>query len=565
MVNALANDQISMGNVSLSRAWREMGRAVAPSNETRTWLVRSSIEEIEARIHQEIDISQGFIEDPNGLLFSEFKYIADSLDYLLQNDDANKLCSRVNASDISCSDSMEKLKVLERAVSIHDTIFRTKNLATIGVRSGLKVECVDSFWAEGHAIYTFYDQGALFSIILGGHGKRLLGCIVFGQSQYCTIVGPKYAEKSKTGARLFAYLIKRAALYPVEFEQVASSSNAPSFDEKRITLLIAGYGNFAHTMWNSYCGVERLVQEYPDTINHIDVAYSMGVQNFGSIHEVFPELSSIRYEKAKSNHGLDFKPYDKSSIISFPGSYLLTKSMIARIANLSDHNEENTFCEQFSQTKPFPVIWLGLRYADRTWVNQEEGCVSLIREISKCYPNAIYVFDGFTINSDQKIENPKWAPLVAALRGAVDRIRENVGDELRSKVFDIIGASHLDAFCLAKYVDFYIAPLGTAHHKVGWFSNADGIVIAPDSWSDQSPTTLPGIWQGQGIRVPELAVGPTVNTPFGLELRQPRALAENFTLDPAPLVLSCLTALSARGGEFKDGRLLGSESGVLEQ
>jgi hypothetical protein len=139
---------------------------------------------------------------------------------------------------------------------------------------------------------------------------------------------------------------------------------------------------------------------------------------------------------------------------------------------------------------------------------------------------------------------PDWAEVLARLKALAAAIAARA--DRPGQVLDLMGQPITEVIRWAPEVDFHLTPLGTAHHKVAWFSRAPGLIYAPESWAGTAPHLLPGIWQADEVPEPVLALGRIEAAAEGVRVREPRPMAENFTLDPDRLAETTLAALRAR-------------------
>lgn len=139
--------------------------------------------------------------------------------------------------------------------------------------------------------------------------------------------------------------------------------------------------------------------------------------------------------------------------------------------NITLQKKLKTFFAQKNKCFLFTV-----RNSHRKLINQVGFIVTCIRELNILYPNSIFLIDGSTKLIDTNLTES--SSLIQKERETYLQICERLESvNLKHiKTYSLI-FEPIDTFIqYAQYVDFYISHVGTLQHKLGYFSNANGVV-----------------------------------------------------------------------------------------
>lgn len=125
-----------------------------------------------------------------------------------------------------------------------------------------------------------------------------------------------------------------------------------------------------------------------------------------------------------------------------------------------------------TSTRAFNKCFLfTIRTTKRLLINQEEFIVNSIQMLEEMYPGSTYYIDGYTKLHNSWVDEDH--PHVRKERKIFIDIQKKLPHiNLKSLIFiDLI--TYINR---VRYVDFYISHIGTLQHKIGYFSEARGLI-----------------------------------------------------------------------------------------
>jgi hypothetical protein len=148
-----------------------------------------------------------------------------------------------------------------------------------------------------------------------------------------------------------------------------------------------------------------------------------------------------------------------------------------------------------------PVIWLSVRLDARTPDNQDEFLISLVSRVSRDYPEAAFILDGFSYPDDfgsaiyqQEATDGVLPPIPDGTGDAggylssammsreedisayVCKLQASLNSLLPNTVVNTSGMRLANAVYLAHLATYYVCHAGTLQHKIAWIYNIRGIV-----------------------------------------------------------------------------------------
>ncbi len=395
------------------------------------------------------------------------------------------------------------------------------------------------------------DEGNVFFVTAEGHARQIGNIylpdidVIISFSDRTLEGEPDIVEArlAKDRCSIASLVIMRAAR-----SYKAHNANLKDIRHRRglVTLLIPNQDNFAHLLWNTLAGIERFI--LLDLIQYVHETAGDAILSLGDIRDLFPELKPKPIRDKKLGFSdcifLGEGPHSKHVLI-MPGSSFApsrTRRRVLHVAQASILHDPAPIESRCGR----PLIWIGIRANDRMWIDQERGVADYMNRLWSLYPSAEFLLEGFTTVSNAKGVkdiSPVWQAVTEELERVAGEIilRSDRPNQVRS----MIGWRLLDVIAIAPKVDLHVTPLGTAHHKVAWFSDVPGVLYAPESWSVMPLELIPGIWQADKQPRPTFLTGKIIHRQ-GISVRAPRTFAENFSLDVDNLFKISLELLSSR-------------------
>ncbi len=259
-------------------------------------------------------------------------------------------------------------------------------------------------------------------------------------------------------------------------------------------VILTGDTNFAHHAWNQLGAIEALARLRPaDQPVEIFTTFTP----LGPIAELFPELADWPIKSL---------PPTIPDALNVPGRVIVnlgglrvtdsTRRRVLRVAQ----NRASEFARsaRLSLASRRPVIWISIRTRNRTPINQRAFVMALCRSIFSTYPAAAVILDGHSTPVDRDTnyhyDRNDIDETISRDRQEIDDIVDALATEFclndDQLILKAVGLTILDSILLAHHADFYICHHGTVQHKIGWMTDAAGVVHS-------NPRTLainPGPW-----------------------------------------------------------------------
>ena len=351
--------------------------------------------------------------------------------------------------------------------------------------SGKTIREIDSVKLFGKTVYTFFDK-EIFFLICDFMGSDIVGFYFPARSLAISLSDRPQASLSTDGlVSLRTQMLRRICSDPEAFK---SAVRAPdNFAPKKVMVQIEKTENFAHHLWNFYSSLDAIVRlGLHDKVSRISFS---GTEFFGPLTEIFPEISKIGVERPKRSHISGPAPFSPDEVLVSAGSMVILRSLPKRIFDAMRRMPSTGHI--VPDKEGFPVVWIGLRLGDKSWVDQSSEVPKLISVIQTLFPNATFLLDGFSLPVGSSEIHPSWSDFAARLSKVAQAIIECAPSGAR--VVNMLGNTMRESVLWAERVDVYLAPFGTTQHKVGWFSHANGVVYAPPALAAHGPDS-PGGW-----------------------------------------------------------------------
>ncbi len=367
----------------------------------------------------------------------------------------------------------------------------------------------DAVLVQGRAVYSF-GRTELTWFIAAGEGFGASYLALPGRGALFDLgsnLGRHHVGAERL-SNLYGHLLRRVARLHERFAE-AITRPVGLGAQRAVVLQVSAPENFAHHVWNLYPGLERIVAL--GLAGRVTEIRTAGTQFFGPLAELFPELDGGRVVEEERRSIRDPYPFSRDHLVIAPGGYFIGRALVERIRDRMGGLPAVPGLEPpagLDERRPYPVVWIGLRVRSRAWVDQEHEIPRLVDALLDRYPDGLVVLDGYTYPVANDLVSARWqksidelTAVAAAIRGAVSR---------PERVIDLVGSTMREAVLWAEVTDVYVAPNGTSQHKVGWFSDAPGIVYAPPSLAATSPLERPGAREAEGRPIPVTVFGEPV-------------------------------------------------------
>jgi hypothetical protein len=434
-------------------------------------------------------------------------------------------------------EARERVAAAEGGCGWIDRTLADGRLVVADPLDGREIAACDGIVAYGRGLYLFRGVEPFF-LLTGDYWNAPQGFYLPRRNLILSFGGERrlVLQPDRLSNILRAYLVRRAV-------PRAAERTEPGF-----TLFLPPTDNFAHQLWNFQTGIERAVRL--GGLGRVAAVRFTGTEFFGPLAEIFPELGTIPVERPKRDHVVDPAPHDPTRLPLPSAGFFIPRSLTDRILGVMRRRPRGrpdaVEPADLPRGPDAPVVWLGLRTRGRAWVGQEEGFAAIMRHVAARAPGAVFLLDGFSYPVGIDECTAGWADAIALLRQVAERIRAASPDPAR--VVNMVGNTLRESVLWAAETDAYLTPYGSTQHKVGWFTDAPGLVYAPPAieprqvnrsagWTAAEISTVPTLVYGRPVAGHDDGVGPA---------REARASTVNLELDAADLATRLWALLEAR-------------------
>ena len=258
-------------------------------------------------------------------------------------------------------------------------------------------------------------------------------------------------------------------------------------------VILSGDGNFAHMAWNQLPCLDwlsrgpALAKRFPILVTH---------EPLGPISELLPDLRSWNIQSLPID---TVRTLNTRNLLIVPtGSTVVTADVSSAIQNFSLLKCKPGVARQIERLRSnrFPTIWFSVRghQRSRTLRNQIEYITSCCNALAEAFDRKLnFVFDSFSPPSDPLLEKrydiaeikryvDEEKRIIFWIIASLDRQYTTSGPGF---IFSNVGLDVLSSIAVAAAAHFYVCGAGTIQHKIGWFSNATGLIHAPKALLSQ--------------------------------------------------------------------------------
>lgn len=423
---------------------------------------------------------------------------------------------------------------------------RERRLLLRDLLTGAECAPFDAVVSFGKVVYSFGD-GELAMLLCLGAGHRAAYVFLPGRGLLLDL-GAKFARPILPPHRIASLskdLLHRVVTERARYADAVATRPDPRA-ERTVVLQMTIPENFAHHIWNFHPGVERLIDH--GVAGNVAEVRTAGTRFFGSFQELFPEFSGARIVDEPRRGVRDPYAFSREHLVVSVGGYFIRRSLVDRIRERVSREEPTPGFPQPPSAGgaplPGPVIWIGLRVRSRAWADQEQEAARFIDALHLRYPRALVLLDGYSYPMSNDLVSEQWQGSIDELHAVARAIKGNVrrGDQ----VVDLVGSTLREAVLWAEATDVYVAPNGTSQHKVGWFSDAPGVVYAPRSLGDVPSELRPGARESEGRPVPSTILGEPVGEGERRGRNDVRPHLENLRIDRGQLLAMVCDLLESR-------------------
>jgi hypothetical protein len=434
-------------------------------------------------------------------------------------------------------------EVREDYAGFQDRIVRDQDFAFKDPFSGETCYAIDSWQKYGRTCYMFRGR-ELFYIISGGAGSKAL-CLYVPKLELVLDfrAGLEKLLKHFLLSNTLAGIASRLAGLAGTYNRAIAAPKRTEPRRRKIVLSLQQTQNFAHHYWNFYTGLERIVLAgNASNVSRIQFSSS---EFFGRLDHLFPEFAG-KLEILEKPAYFDPCPFSEDELLVTVGGYAIPQTLLDRTRRAMAALPAAPGAISPEAVPPaWPVVWMGMRLGDKSWVMQDRDIPILIDRLAKRFPNLLVLLDGFSFPVGVDQITHKWADALSKLTNLAETIRSRCS--VPDRVISMVGNSLRESVLWAERTDAYLTPIGTTQHKIGWFTKASGLVYLPDRGGRSiRPEHMPGAWEAQGSTLPRYMPGKNVAPGQRRSINDRRAHLDNVDLDLDTVFAHLIEILSAQ-------------------
>lgn len=257
--------------------------------------------------------------------------------------------------------------------------------------------------------------------------------------------------------------------------------------------LVTGDPNFAHHAWNELSALQEIVGAGLDrTTSLVTVHEPLGPVNdvLGSQFNVVFKLTKAEVPEVNRLGALTF-----CATGTFIDADLVDKIIDFAEGNLSSYAVK---VKEDLISHAGRSLWVSVRTRNRTLNPQTDILATVIIAYLQGGSDRMVVIDGHSFPFDHELD----APYIQELNEAIVQDDNIVADQIiatvkqalpTANVVKFLGQKIHESIAVGRHAGFYFCHHGTVQHKLGWFSDVQGIVhcnretlaIQPDIWVSQ--------------------------------------------------------------------------------
>ena len=322
----------------------------------------------------------------------------------------------------------------------------------------------DSFYKKKFYVanYLFKDENIIIGIGLGTinpFDTKILYLINLNKKQIIYLWDNYYIDKFKEN--ILPNVFKKV----IEFKNI----NIDNLEKKNITIY-SYQENLGHQVFNELTGLHLL--NYYGLFNYVDTIY-LGLQNNLNIYNFFENKKTIYIEN-------EIGEYFGKGILFKYNTYFLSDKCVNFYINYLDknfNNEQNFIDSLVYIKKHYPIINITIRLKTNYMIDQVNILIEVINYLSKQYPSAYFLLDGYCGNSNGL--NLKNEDLDDYLK---------IANEIKNKIISknctiLIGLEINKLIKFYKLCNYSIYQVGSICCLASWLCNIPGIQFGRENVS----------------------------------------------------------------------------------
>ena len=248
---------------------------------------------------------------------------------------------------------------------------------------------------------------------------------------------------------------------------------------KKSVLLRSG-SHIGHSLWNDLTGVDRLLSgSTKKNFDEFIVLNADSSEPWGKYEDIFESqgVKSYLIDRTIVASNLSKHIYTEKIFLVRLSDCFISEKLTQRI--IVENNKKRSKEINKLEVDNFLVVVFGLRFENRTWINQLEGWIDVVKYLQTKSKNIKIIVDGHDTVGDSNIQFKSHMEsdshdLISLEKGVVNRLTSEFGEDV---IVDSVLNNISDAIGLINMANFFIAPWGAGLAKYQWLCNKPGIVF----------------------------------------------------------------------------------------
>jgi hypothetical protein len=251
--------------------------------------------------------------------------------------------------------------------------------------------------------------------------------------------------------------------------------------------------HIGHRLWNELSGLHRIRQngcaEYLRAIIHFD-QHDVG-EVWLDAREMLqrPDLNVIL--AGADNNKLAQWAYENEVFPLRIGDSYISQHLADLVA---DQCRDRASVQLLAKVPSELRIVFGLRFENRTWINQSEGLSELACHLAEQFQKLTIIIDGHDRIQNRRVashgEHLASRDVVALEKDVVRMVTESVAEQglaSRVTVVDAVDMELNDTMAWILSADCFVAPWGAGLAKYKWVANLDGVIFSSREVMESKP------------------------------------------------------------------------------
>ena len=248
------------------------------------------------------------------------------------------------------------------------------------------------------------------------------------------------------------------------------------------TAILLRNTHIGHNLWNDLSVLYRLEKERFEGIDEVIFFGGKSHEVYGPIKELINIPCQVKLTYSIENNSQISDHIFSNNITAFRfGDDFIPEELAKRIISYSNEYYSKSFSGK-------TIIVLGLRFENRTWINQIEGLLEISRYLATIFRDLVIIVDGhdfighLNLGITSHMEEVE-SDLIKKEMVAFHAIESGlISDYPNVSLINSINNDIRQSISLISNADFFISPWGAGLAKYKWICNKPGIIFT-NQWN----------------------------------------------------------------------------------